>query len=418
MLVAGVACTNLIADPKAWIRRRVETVEMITYEETRRRVSIDFVLSNDLLSDLTISDGVVVPISVLTKEARKKFDLRDESGRSIPVLGREQNGDLSHIALMNAALDALPEDTPSEVFEILAADLRQVVFGSPDEATDALGFFFGSAEAGDRWRAAIVEDETCQKMLDILWENYVLFAVLAPGGPHRRVLKYSYADDFDLSPFEQRWWERFQPWRLLQRLSRPDRRRFIVDCGGASRAASFHAEVAIPEELQCELGMLYDFENDVPLSALERGVSRLSVYANTNISDEHRPGVYLEVSAQRAGRPLQTAALSLLVCALLWLGVRSGLDSHNPGSAVSMLLAGVALFTALTAVQGEHRIVRAIFAASRFWLVVVTLAALIASATLALEYPRTEPVWVWRWCAIACSVATARLLWSAVRAPS
>ena len=98
-IAAGVACTSLIADPARWINRRVETIELLSREETRRRVSIDFTLTKEQLAALDIGDGVAVPIAVLTKEPRRNFDLRDEAGRAVPVLGRDQNGDLAHIAL-------------------------------------------------------------------------------------------------------------------------------------------------------------------------------------------------------------------------------------------------------------------------------------------------------------------------------
>ena len=45
LIDAGLACAELIARPQQWINRRVETVEMLSQEETRRRVSIDFTLS-------------------------------------------------------------------------------------------------------------------------------------------------------------------------------------------------------------------------------------------------------------------------------------------------------------------------------------------------------------------------------------
>jgi len=37
LLAAGIACTRLIADPAGWINRRVETIELLSHEETRRR---------------------------------------------------------------------------------------------------------------------------------------------------------------------------------------------------------------------------------------------------------------------------------------------------------------------------------------------------------------------------------------------
>ena len=77
-ITAGIAAAELIADPARWTNRRVETIELLSQEETRRRVSIDFTLSKAKAQErrfFASEDGVVVPISVLTKEARRNLDL-------------------------------------------------------------------------------------------------------------------------------------------------------------------------------------------------------------------------------------------------------------------------------------------------------------------------------------------------------
>lgn len=417
-LTAGMACTRLIADPTEWINRRVETIELLSHEETRRRVSIDFSLTNDQLEDLSIGEGIAVPISVLTKEARRNFDLRDESGRAIPVLGKHQNGELAHIAVMNGAVNALPDELRPEVFQMLAADLRQVVFAPPAAAADALGVFVGSAEAGDRWRTAIWEDDTCRALLAALWRNYALVAVLAPGGPNRRILKYSYGEDFDLTVEREGIAERLAPRERVGRAWWPDRRRFIIECPGAWRAASFHVEIAVPEELRFETAVLYDFVADEQVSAADSNVNRASLYAPHEIDAESDVDAYVEVAPERSGRTFQAAATSVIIAALLWLGVASGLDAQNPGPAVSILLAGAALFSGVAAVQGEHKLAKKVFSASRRWLVLVTVAALAGSASLAMEIPEEHPVSIWRFSAIASTVAAVRLVWSAIRAPA
>jgi hypothetical protein len=417
LLTAGIACTRLIADPADWINRRVETIELLSHEETRRRVSIDFSLSSRQLDDLNIGEGIAVPISVLTKEARRNFDLRDESGRAVPVLGKQQNGELAHIALMHGAVNALPGDLTPEVFELLAADLRQIVFAPPSSAADALGVFIGSAEAGDRWRAPIWEDETCRSLLTAFWSNYVLFAVLAPGGPNRRILKYSYGEDFDLGRAQEKLRERLAPRELLRHAWHPDRRRFIIECPGAWRAASFHVEIAIPEELRFDITVLYDFAAAESVSDADRDVNRASLYASRQIDADSDVAAYVEVAPERAGRTFQAAVTSGIITALLWLGVVSGLDITNPGPAVSILLAGAALFSGVAALQG-HALVKKIFAGPRRWLLLATLAALSGSATLAMEMPDEHPVSLWRYAAIAATIAAMRLTWSAVRAPA
>jgi hypothetical protein len=47
---------------------------------------------------------------------------------------------------------------------------------------------------------------------------------------------------------------------------------------------------------------------------------------------------------------------------------------------------------------------------------VVTLCALAASASLAMEVPDATPLRIWLVAAIVCSLAALRLAWSAIRA--
>ena len=416
-MAAGIASTDLIADPAQWINRRVETVELLSHEETRRRVSIDFTLSDDRLGELLTGEGVVVPISVLSKEPRRNFDLRDESDTAVPVLGKEINGEIAHAALMSAAIDVLPDDLSQEAFQLIWSDLRQVVLSSPEDAAEALGVFVGSAESGDSLRSAVWQSATCRSLLDVLHGNYVLFAVLPAGGPNRRILKYSYGDDFSLDtsgPF----WERLTPWWIVQRLWWPDRSRFAIACPACWRAASFHAEIAIPEELRVEMACLYDFVDDEPISEPDREKNRACLYATQAPGAGSDVFAYAQVATERRGKTFQAGATSVVISALLWLGVSSGLDARSPGAAVSLLLAGAALFSGVAAARGEHLLVTKLFSAARRWLGVVSLAALVASATLAMQIPSAHPTEVWRISAIVCTAAAARLVWSAIRAAS
>lgn len=260
-------------------------------------------------------------------------------------------------------------------------------------------------------------DATCEQLLLTLWQNYVLYAVIDPAGPPRRIVKFSYAEDFDFAVLQPGWRSRVGMHELRLRASRPDRARFFVECPGASRAASFHVEVATPEELRFDTAALLDANEHALLSEVDRNVDRASLYADRGVRWGADVQAYVEVAPERHGRTFQAAATSVVVASLLWLGVVSELDSENPGAAVSILLAGAALFSGLSASQGAHKLVRMVFSASSRWLAVVTVAALAASATLAMEFPEERPICVWQIAAIACTVATVRLCWSALRAP-
>ncbi|MBF6621477.1 MAG: hypothetical protein ITG02_14760 [Patulibacter sp.] len=147
---AGFAAATLIAHPAQWIHRRVETIELLTHEETRRRVSIDFSIPPDRQAALTTPDGVVVPIATLTKEARRNFDLRDESGRAIPALSKRQNGELVLASVAELAARVLDEakiNLDDYELDLLLSDLRDVITGSPVEALAAAAdFAFDAAE--------------------------------------------------------------------------------------------------------------------------------------------------------------------------------------------------------------------------------------------------------------------------------
>jgi hypothetical protein len=416
-LEAGIASVRLIAEPGNWINRRVETIEILSHEETRRRVSIDFTLSQMLQTELTTPEGIVVPISVLTKEARRNFDLRDEGGGAVPVLGRQSNGDLAHIAVLRAALEALDGKVEPDAFELLEGDLAQIVLSPPAQAETALSFFIGSAEAGDALRSKIWESDTCRNLLETLWANYVLFAVLPPNGSNRRILKYSYGDDLP-RPERVSIRERLSPAYIRERTWSPNRSRFLVLCPGAWRATSFHLELAIPEELRIETAALVDLETENLISNIDDNVNRASLYATQSIGRDEEVGAFVEIVPERQGRAFQAAITGIVVTALLWLGECSGLDTENPGSAVSLLLAGAALFSGVSAVRGEHVLVKSLFAPSRRGLIAIGLAALVGSATLAMQIPDSHPTEVWWWAATFSSVFTAKLVWSAIRAPA
>jgi len=416
--LAGTACLPLIAEPSRWVNRQVETIEMLSHEDTRRRVSIDFTLSAHDREALKVPDGVCVPIAVLGKAARRNFDMRDEGGRAVPVLGREQNSRLARFALLAAVADVIePAAIPDEVFYELVAELEELVSLPADHAGAVLESFVYRAQEGDALRAAIWDDDRCRGLLERLWFGYIVFAVLPQVGDDRRILKFAYSERI---PTEGTLLGK--PDRLLQRawgkVLHPDTKRFWLECPGAASAASFHTEVVIPEELRAETGVLVGGPPYYrALSSVERDVDRVSLYASEVPDALEQVHVYVEVATQRDWPVEQAAATALVVASLLWIGVLSELRGPNPGATVSLLLGGAALYSGLAAGEGKHQLVRQLFKARQRWLGLVTLAALVGSASLAFQYPCDRPVSIWSGAAVAATIAAARLLWSWFRAP-
>jgi hypothetical protein len=418
---AGIAAAPLIARPTTWINRRVETIHLLSHEETRRRVSIDFTLARAQKAELATEHGVVVPISLMTKEARRNFDIRDESGAAIPVLGKKSNGVLAHVAVMSEAYDTVLGGPDQDEFDAVWTELREVVVSEPERAVEALSNFVGKAEGGDSLRSAIWASPSCWEMLEALQDNYVLFAVIEDSCPERRILKYSFSEDFDFDTVESpspR--ERLSASSVSDWIWKPGRRTFQLLCPGASLAQSFHVEVVIPEELRIDLAVLYDFGREEVLSMPDWNRNRASLYPDRWITADLEAVAYVVIAPERRGRTLQTAATGVIVAALIWLGVISGLDFKNPdapGASASIVLAGAALYSGITAARGEPSLVSQVFTTSRFLLGAISLCALTASATLAMEVPDAKPRSVWLVAAVIASFAAAWLVWSALRAP-
>lgn len=248
-------------------------------------------------------------------------------------------------------------------------------------------------------------------LVTTLWSDYVLFAVVRPDTPRRRVLKYSYGDEFDPgldadATFRDR----------VARLVYRDAREFVIPCPAAWRARSFHMEIAIPEELRVRSALLVDFDEPVLLSAEDTNVNRASLYADLPLSPQQDAHAYVEVCPERAGFSTRAAVIAVAVCGMLFAGVASDLDISSPGRVISLVLAGAALFSGLTAESGEHRLVRTVFRANRVWRGWVAAAALVASVCLTLGIPSEQPVCVWVVAAVVSAVAAARLAWSWARA--
>ena len=86
------AADVLLRHQAAWRHRRVETITVLTHEQVRRHVSIDFTVPEEQREGLRLSaDEYVVPLALLAKRPLVHFDLRNEEQHSIPLLTAEQH---------------------------------------------------------------------------------------------------------------------------------------------------------------------------------------------------------------------------------------------------------------------------------------------------------------------------------------
>jgi hypothetical protein len=102
-IAAGFAA--LVTRQAAWRHRRVETITVLSHEQVRRHVSVDFTVPVEHRDDVRLSDTEwVVPLALLAKRPLVHFDLRSEDESAVPLL-RSDEAQLISRELLYLALD-------------------------------------------------------------------------------------------------------------------------------------------------------------------------------------------------------------------------------------------------------------------------------------------------------------------------
>ncbi len=368
----ALACLQLLSDEPRWIHRRVETVDLLAQELVHRQVSVDFTLPAPLYDDLRIGPAGpwCAPIAVLEKRPLRNFDLREhDEWRSI--LGASSGGPIAAGVVTAAAQLAVAPDT---LDPDVAGLLERIARSDLDESRAAMAQLHWRADHVPQI-AQILADETSGYFLATFAESYMLIALLdAPQG--RRIFKYAYEEHLRLGGHASR------PRRLARRLGWSP---FVVDVAvpTAAHAASYHAEVIVPEELRLD-AWIVDTRTDELLSTdIERAVDRASLHA-PRVALDAEPLLVAAIVPERADLPTVAVATSAVTSLLLLVGAVFGdLGTRTAGSSVALLLAGSVLFATTVARSGEHRLVRGIFAGPRWLLSIVALGALAAAASVA-----------------------------------
>ncbi len=370
----ALACLELLTGEHRWIHRRIETIDLLARELVRRRVTVEFTLPDALLGELRIgADGPwCVPIALLAKQPLRNFDLR-EHDEARPILGREHNGPIA-AALVTAAARLA---TTADVIEHEVGSLLDVIAGADRPEARAALERLRRRGAQSPQIATILDDDTSGWFLATFAESYMLVALLPePGG--RRILKYSYDEHVQFVHGRDR-----RARRLAQRFGWSP---LVIDIAvpTAAHAASYHAEVVVPEELRLDAFILDARTERLLSTGIERSVDRASLHA-PGVGLGAEPVLVAAISAERSDVPTLAFATSAVTAALLLAGAAIGdLDSPTAGSSVALLLAGSVLFTTAVARSGEHRLVRGIFSGPRWLLSIVALSALAGAAGVAL----------------------------------
>ncbi|MDP9133324.1 MAG: hypothetical protein M3N56_00670 [Actinomycetota bacterium] len=389
--IAGAAAV-LLRHP-AWRHRRVETLTVLSHEQVRRHVSVDFTVPHEHHEELRLSaEEFVVPLAWLVKRPLVHFDLRNEEGHSIPLLTAEQNAAIDR-ELLYAILDedlVTQEATGTTEVLLAAAPLVEAVVGTGAEP--------GDVERLEREHGLepLIE---FRSMVETLSRSFVLWAVVR-GLDRRRVFKFAYDEPYAQQPGLD----------------------YVYAAPGCFEAWSYHAEVAVPVDLKARTTRLWDAATGEVLASGARDADRPVLYVSVDPERRlERPQVVVDYAAER-GRFLAPAAIVATVITLLvalpWVFADLEALAESSGPAIGLVLSTSAVFSALVLRTDEHPLLRRLLVGYRLCLVACTLAALFAAAALGFQAESWIIEVTWALAAVV-SAATAGILVRAVlRSPS
>lgn len=123
----------LIDDP-SWIRRRVETVQIVDLKRVERRVTLDVDMSKVTAAataaglDLEGVTRLPVPLALLKKTLMLDFDVRDGSGTSLPMATSDEDSGAAHAMILHRIATELDA---TKVSEKLVERLYAIAKGMP-----------------------------------------------------------------------------------------------------------------------------------------------------------------------------------------------------------------------------------------------------------------------------------------------
>ena len=390
--IAGAA-DRLLRRPAAWRHRRVETLTMLSHEQVRRHVSVDFTVPVELREDLRLSDAdeYAVPLAFLDKRPLVHFDLRNEEGHSIPLLTAEQNTFIGRELLyLSLDLDLHAQDVDHAAVVADAGELIEALLGDEDAT--------GAVERLER-RHDLEPLDDFRAMTAILARSFVVWAVVR-GLERRRVFKFAYDEPYALRP------------RLA----------YVYPAPGCSEAWSYHLEVDVPTDLRARTTRLWDAESGEALAAGALDADRPALYFVADPArTPARPEVVVDYGAERSRFIAPAAIVATIIALLVALpAVFADLEvlSGSAGPAVGITLSTSAVFSALVLRTDEHPLLRRLLVRYRLCLVASTLAALFAAASLGFQAEGWIIGLTWAIAAVVSVLTAAILVYAMARSPS
>lgn len=412
--------TRLLDRPGEFIRRRVEKLELLTTSRLRRRVTIDLVVPDDLVTD---PDGLTrwIPVAVISKKGStgpRDFTVEGASGERLPLLASQENRRIPQAEMQALARECGLQDS------FKAKHLRLALGRSPRSLGHraAVAHLESALENAPLAVRRSPEWKRLRMLLGIFATHFVLAIGVPAGGPRRVLVKYSFSDPywFPWTRIGRSRWRRVADWaRRLVSLATWDA---LIATPGVGMCSSYHVEMEVPPDLEATRATLLAFDGRTwiavddprPGRQIHVHTSRAASFNNrdsrllVSLHPVHRRWQYLAIGGAIA------TALSLLmglIFARQWANGRDFVVFAEP--IVALLVAIPA--AVLNALMGRspHDVTSRVLRPLRLFGFVTLLTAFFASWTVLLVQ---EPVDVYRYISrlLVISVALALLYLVAV----
>jgi hypothetical protein len=381
----GANMVELVLASPEWVHRRVDTLTLSKDGDTHRSISLDVTIPGNLKVEGS-DKRVLMPLAFMRKGALRRVSTAGPSKHPFPILEKTKNSEIAREMLLAMIPDEWVMGHEAEV----AAAVELVVghdgtrAGQPADQLKKLLTSLTKSRNEDAEQVQTISD-----LAQTLQTHFVLIGELDESHLDTRcVIKISYEHELE---FDDGW-----DYSIVFRYDLPD----------YGFAASEHVEVLVPSDLTLRILSLSEVgaagsspaSEDIPTTERARGHVTLSP---TDRFAE--ASVVVEVAPSKRGI-FPFAAISVAICvvvaALALLERFEILDIVDrnrdiPTTAVSLLLAGPALFLSWIARSPEHELVARLLSPLRLCLLMCAAVFLGFGAVAA--FPLTHAAWdvVW-----------------------
>lgn len=386
-ITLGARVLGSIIDWQEWIHRKVESVDLEPGDGSRRRVSFDCTPVGIELGEFSVPDVTtesrMVPLTLMAKELLERFDLSDDAGRALPLVGSESNALMSGAALgfivwiQTGKKDKKLLELWPTIWEIVTAEARQ------------------ASKAATLVISQLGLDSVAEQIFLEVASNFLLIAVIPESrAGHRQVIKLSYrwregrmSNSFRRSA--RRWLKNWAAGHGLASVS------FTVETGSMYAARSYHLEVVGPPELLVRNMILPVGHNGVTPASLS-GSNIIHAKSSYNrfgsiLTSAH---VFFELNPGTLLARMWWAALGVVALYFILVATPRSTETllRSPDAATALLLFVPALLIALNARQQENVLAGQLLLPLRVDAILLSIVLFTSGGALVLGLP-PHAVW-------------------------